>query len=77
MNDKGGNIIYINNHIAKNNANSQPTLTKLSANTNRALAMNNSDIVFKKPADHLSHVSHLSHEDSCPIRNALKKLGLA
>ena len=76
-NDKGDNIIYINNHIAKNNANSQPTRIKLSANTNRVLAMNNSDILFKKPADHVSHVSHLSHEDSCPIRNALKRLGSA
>lgn len=71
MNDKGDDIIYINNHIAKNNANSQPTRTKLSANTNRALAINNSDILFKKPA------GHVSHEYSCPIKGALKRLWLA
>ena len=79
-NDRGGNIIYINTHIAKNNANSQSTRTKLSANTNRALAMNNGDILFKKPAGHVSHfscLSHVSQEYSCPIRGALKRLGSA
>ncbi len=73
-NDKGDNIIYIKNYIFQKKADSKSMQTKLSANTNRALAMSNSDILFKKPA---GHVSHLSHEYSYPIRGALKRLGSA
>lgn len=70
-NDKGNNIIYIKNYISQNKADPKSIQTMLSANTNKALKMRNSDILFKRSA------GHMSHEDSCPIRGALKRLGSA